>query len=143
MPHVLVAGRLHPAGLALLQGAPVSYDYVEAISEPSYQAHLPRAEAVVIRTQPMTAASIARAPNLRLVSRHGVGYDAVDVAALNARRIPLCIVGDVNSAGVAEHAMMLMLAASHRLIAADRATRTGNWGWRNGLQPMNCVAGAC
>lgn len=135
MPHLLVAGKLHPSGLALLKAAPgVSFDYVEDISEPSYQPYLAKAEAMVIRTQPMGAESIAKAPTLRLVSRHGVGYDAVNVAALNARGIPLCIVGDVNSTGVAEHAMMLILAASHRLIAADRATRAGDWKWRNGLQ---------
>lgn len=135
MPHLLIAGKLHPSGLALLDRAPgVSFDYVEDISEASYQPHLARAEGLVIRTQPLSAASIARAPGLRVVSRHGVGYDAVDVAALSARAIPLCIVGDVNSAGVAEHAMMLILAASHRLIAADRAVRQGPWGWRNGLQ---------
>lgn len=134
MPHLLVAGKLHPSGLDLLRQAPVTFDYVEEISEPSYQAHLPRADALVIRTQPLSAASIAKAPGLQIVSRHGVGYDAVDVPALNARGIPLCIVGDVNSSGVAEHAMMLILAATHRLIAADRATRRGDWAWRNGLQ---------
>jgi D-3-phosphoglycerate dehydrogenase len=134
MPHVLVAGKLHPSGLDLLQSAPVTFDYVEDISEASFRPHLPRAEALVIRTQPLTAASVAMAPGLQIVSRHGVGYDAVDVPALNARGIPLCIVGDVNSSGVAEHAMMLILAASHRLIAADRAARGGDWAWRNGLQ---------
>ena len=135
MPHLLVAGKLHPSGLDLLRSAPeVSFDYVEEISEPSYQAHLARADALVIRTQPLSAASIAKAPGLKIVSRHGVGYDAVDVPALNMRGIPLCIVGDVNSSGVAEHAMMLILAATHRLISADRATRTGDWAWRNGLQ---------
>ncbi|MDZ4088052.1 MAG: hydroxyacid dehydrogenase [Tabrizicola sp.] len=134
MPHLLVAGKLHPSGLDLLRSAPVTFDYVEEISEPSYQAHLPKADALVIRTQTLSAASIAKAPGLKIVSRHGVGYDAVDVPALNARGIPLCIVGDVNSSGVAEHAMMLILAATHRLIAADRATRDGNWSWRNGLQ---------
>lgn len=112
----------------------MTFDYVEEISEPSYQAYLPKADALVIRTQPLSAASIAKAPGLQIVSRHGVGYDAVDVPALNARGIPLCIVGDVNSSGVAEHAMMLVLAATHRLIAADRATRRGDWAWRNGLQ---------
>jgi D-3-phosphoglycerate dehydrogenase / 2-oxoglutarate reductase len=134
MPHLLIAGKLHPSGLELLRAAPVTYDYVEEISEPSYQPHLAKADGLVIRTQPLSAASIAKAPNLKIVSRHGVGYDAVDVPALNARGIPLCIVGDVNSSGVAEHAMMLILAATHRLVAADRATRAGNWGWRNGLQ---------
>jgi D-3-phosphoglycerate dehydrogenase / 2-oxoglutarate reductase len=135
MPHLLIAGKLHHSGLDLLrQARDVTFDYVEDISEASYQAYLPRADAMVIRTQPLGAASIARAAHLKIVSRHGVGYDAVDVSALTARSIPLCIVGDVNSAGVAEHAMMLILAASHRLIAADQATRDGNWGWRNGLQ---------
>jgi D-3-phosphoglycerate dehydrogenase / 2-oxoglutarate reductase len=135
MPHLLVAGKLHPSGLMLLRATPgVTFDYVEDISEASFQPYLDRAEGLVIRTQPLSAASIARAPKLKIVSRHGVGYDAVDVAALNARKLPLCIVGDVNSSGVAEHAMMLILAASHRLIAADRAVRHGPWGWRNGLQ---------
>ena len=134
MPHLLIAGKLHPSGIELLRAARVSYDYVEEISEPSYQPHLAKADGLVIRTQPLSAASIAKAPNLKIVSRHGVGYDAVDVPALNNRGIPLCIVGDVNSSGVAEHAMMLILAATHRLVAADRATRAGNWGWRNGLQ---------
>jgi D-3-phosphoglycerate dehydrogenase / 2-oxoglutarate reductase len=140
MPHLLVAGKLHPSGLDLLRSAPVTFDYVEEISEPSYQEFLPKADALVIRTQPLTSASIAKAPGLKIVSRHGVGYDAVDVPALNARGVPLCIVGDVNSSGVAEHAMMLILAATHRLIAADRATRSGDWAWRNGLQTRE-VAG--
>lgn len=141
MPHLLIAGKLHPSGLALLRAAEgVTFDYVEEISEPSYQAHLPKADGMVIRTQPLSAASVAQAPGLKIVSRHGVGYDAVDVAALNARKVPLCIVGDVNSSGVAEHAMMLILAATHRLIAADRATRGGDWGWRNGLQTQE-IAG--
>ncbi|MGL6210153.1 MAG: 3-phosphoglycerate dehydrogenase, partial [Paracoccaceae bacterium] len=92
MPHLLIAGKLHPSGLELLRAAPVTYDYVEEISEPSYQLHLAKADGLVIRTQPLSAASIAKAPNLKIVSRHGVGYDAVDMPALNSRGIPLCIV---------------------------------------------------
>ncbi len=52
----------------------------------------------------------------------------------NKRRIPLCIVGDVNSLSVAEHAMMLILACAKRLIRADRSVREGPWGWRNQLE---------
>ena len=141
MPHVVVAGILHPSGLALLADAPgVSFDHIEEISEPSYQRCLARADAVILRTQPMCAASVAMAPRLQIVSRHGVGYDAVDVAALNARAIPLCIVGDVNSVSVAEHAMMLILACAKQLIRADRAARTGPWVWRNRLEQTE-VAG--
>ncbi|MBC7738166.1 MAG: hydroxyacid dehydrogenase [Candidatus Saccharibacteria bacterium] len=130
-PHILVAGTLHAAGLAVLRQSGMTFDYVPEISESSYQPYLATADAIVIRTQPLTAASIVLAPRLQVVSRHGVGFDAVDIAALNARRIPLCIVGDVNSVSVAEHAMMLILACAKQLIRADRATRSGDWVWRN------------
>ncbi|MEO6298132.1 MAG: hydroxyacid dehydrogenase [Paracoccaceae bacterium] len=135
MPHIVVAGKLHDAGLALLQSAPnVTFGYTETISEPSYQPYLAHADALILRTQPLTAASIALAPQLKIVSRHGVGYDAVDMAALNLRNIPLCIVGDVNTVSVAEHAMMLILACTKQLIRADRSVRTGPWIWRNGFE---------
>ena len=88
----------------------ITFTHVEDISEASYQPWLALADGMVIRTQPMGAAGIARAARLQIVSRHGVGYDAVDLAALNARKIPLCIVGDVNAVSVAEHAMLLILA---------------------------------
>ncbi len=137
MPHILVAGKLHPSGLALLRQAPdLTWDYVEEISEDSYAPLIAKADGLVIRTQPMTAATIAQAERLRIVSRHGVGYDAVDVAALTARGIALCIVGDVNSVSVAEHAMMLMLAVAKRVTEADAAIRHGSWGWRNGLRAV-------
>ncbi|MFV2034150.1 MAG: hydroxyacid dehydrogenase [Halocynthiibacter sp.] len=136
MSHVLVAGKLHPSGVALLdQAEGVTYDYVEDISEESYAPLIGKAEGLVIRTQPLSAATVAKAENLRIVSRHGVGYDAVDVAALNARNIPLAIVGDVNSRAVAEHAMTLLLAATKRLLRYDAACRgTRPWNYRNSLE---------
>ena len=135
MPHVLVAGKLHPAGLAMLSAAPgITHIHIEEINEPSYAPLMLEADAVIIRTQPMSATTIAAGTRLKIVSRHGVGYDAVDVAALNARGIPLCIVGDVNSVSVAEHAMMLILACVKRLKRADDAVRHGPWTWRNRLE---------
>lgn len=136
MPHVLVAGKIHPAGLALLQAAPgVTFDLVEEVSEPSYAPLIGRADALVLRTQPLTAATLAQAGRLRIVSRHGVGFDAVDVAALDARGIALAVVGDINTVAVAEHALMMMLAAVKRALRADRAVRDpAQWGWRNRLE---------
>jgi D-3-phosphoglycerate dehydrogenase / 2-oxoglutarate reductase len=135
MPHVLIAGRLHPSGLALLNDtAGVTYDYVEDVAEQSYAPLIGKTDALVIRTQPLSAETVARAERLKIVSRHGVGYDAVDLNALNARRIPLCVVGDVNSASVAEHAMMLILACAKFLVRADRSMRGGLWDWRNKLE---------
>lgn len=132
MPHVLIAGKMHPAGLALIEAAPgFSFDYVEAITEASYAPRVGGADALILRTQPLTAQTVAQAARLKLVSRHGVGTDSVDIAALNARRIPLCVVGDANSQSVAEHAMMLLLACAKQALRADRAVRGGGWDWRN------------
>lgn len=132
MPHVLVAGKIHAAGLALLKAAPgVTFDYVEEVTTASYAPLIARADGLVIRTQPLTATEIDGAERLQIVSRHGVGYDAVDIAALNARGIPLAIVGDVNSQSVAEQTLMLMLALAKRTLAHDHAARSGNWGYRN------------
>ncbi len=130
--HVLVAGKIHAAGIALLkQRSGVVVDLVEAVTTDAYLPHLANADAILIRTQPMTAAEIALAPKLQIVSRHGVGFDAIDVQALNARKIPLAIVGDVNSRAVAEHTLMLMLTAARRTVAHHVASTNGNWNERN------------
>lgn len=135
MPHILVAGKIHEEGVALLKSTPgITFDLVNEVSLNSYAPLAGKADAILIRTQPMPASVIAEAKRLQIVSRHGVGYDAVDISALNARGIPLAIVGDVNSRAVAEHTLMLMLAAARCTVAHDIASRGGNWQVRNQFQ---------
>jgi D-3-phosphoglycerate dehydrogenase / 2-oxoglutarate reductase len=132
MPHVLVAGRVHPAGVALLKSTPgFTFDLVDDVTLAAFVPFIGTADALLLRTQPLAVETITKAPRLKIVSRHGVGYDAVDVAALTARKIPLAIVGDVNSRAVAEHTLALMLAAARKVVAHDAAVRKGNWGARN------------
>jgi D-3-phosphoglycerate dehydrogenase / 2-oxoglutarate reductase len=132
MPHVLVAGRIHDAGLDILRNTPgVTFDLVEDVSVESYAPLAPNADAILIRTQPLPRAVIESAGRLKIVSRHGVGFDAVDVDALTRRSIPLTIVGDVNSNSVAEHTMMLVLALAKRTIMYDLKTRASSWQYRN------------
>jgi D-3-phosphoglycerate dehydrogenase / 2-oxoglutarate reductase len=132
MPHVLIAGRIHSSGLALLKATPgFTFDLVDEVSAAAYLPLVDKADALLIRTQPLTAEVIAQAKHLKIVSRHGVGYDAVNVSALNARKIPLTIVGDVNSRSVAEQTLTLMLSTARRVIAYDAASRSGNWNERN------------
>ena len=135
MPRVLVAGMIHDSGLTLLKAEPdIELDHVETLDPNALDPFLSKAEAILVRTQPITADVVARCPALKIVSRHGVGYDSVDVAALTARSIPLTIVGDVIARSVAEHAMMLLLAASRRLPLYDAASRPGgDWGYRDSL----------
>ncbi len=140
MPHILVAGKLHPSGMALLEAAKgFTFDYVHEVSEPSYAALVDKADGLVIRTQPMTAATVARSRTLKIVSRHGVGYDAVHLPSLVERGIVLAVCGDVNSVAVAEHSMMLLLATVKQALRADRSVRSGNWAWRNLLQAQEVM----
>ncbi len=137
MPHVLIAGSIHGAGLELLRSAhDITFEVVESTSSEAYLPFVEQADAIVLRTQPMTAEVIRRAPRLRIVSRHGVGYDAVDVAALSQRGIPLTIVGDVNSRSVAEHAIMLLMAVAKKAVFYDARTRAGDWDARNRLDTV-------
>lgn len=70
--------------------------------------------AVTLRTTPCDRAFIEASPNLEVVARFGVGFDAVDVEALTERGIPLLIAGEANSRSVAEHAVYLMMALAKR-----------------------------
>ena len=135
MPHIVVAGPLHPSGRALLDRANgVTVTYISETSEASLAAEVAQADAVLLRTQPMTAPTIAKGGRLKIVSRHGVGYDAVDVNALSERGVALAVCGDVNSTTVAEHAAMMILATCKRLLRADASVRGGAWEWRNKLE---------
>ena len=118
MPHVLVAGKVHPSGIALLNAAhEVTFDYVEEISEPSYAPLVGKADGIVIRTQPLSAGTVDKAGRLRIVSRHGVGYDSVDLPALKIGQAVA-----VTPAGTVEP-----LKGIVRLIApeVDKASRLG------------------
>jgi D-3-phosphoglycerate dehydrogenase len=138
MTHVLVAGKLHPSGRKILDSAPgFTVKYIEEVSEPSYAPFIQDADALLIRTQPLSAATVARASRLKIVSRHGVGYDAIDVAALNERGTALAICGDVNSSSVAEHAVMMILAAAKQVLRADASVRHGPWAWRDNLESQD------
>ncbi|PIF15099.1 hydroxyacid dehydrogenase [Candidatus Pantoea floridensis] len=141
MPNILVAGKIHQAGIDILNSAPgFTVQLVHDVSVESYAPFMAEADALLIRTQPLTAKEIVAAKNLRVVSRHGVGYDSVDVAALTERNIPLTIVGNVNSLSVAEHTLSMLLALAKRLCYFDNSIREGEWNRRNSFSAVE-VAG--
>ncbi len=97
---------------------------------PAFHALLRDADGVALTSTPLRAADIDAAPRLRAVGRIGVGYDAVDVPALNRRRIPLMTCGTDNSPTVAEYALFMMLALCKRGAAMDALVRQGRWSER-------------
>jgi D-3-phosphoglycerate dehydrogenase len=138
MPRVLIAGRIHDDGMAILRARPDLVVEEMPDTEPAtFVRLLPAADALLIRTALLPREALVRADRLKVVSRHGVGYDNVPVDALTAKGIPLAVVGAVHSTSVAEHALFLMLAVAKRALAGDRAVRSGDWGARNRLDGID------
>ena len=134
MPRVLVVEPIHQSGLDILrQRSGITVEQLGQTNEATIAAGARQADAILIRTTRLSAEAIEGARQLKVVSRHGVGYDNIDLAALNARRIPLTVVGDVNAVSVAEHTFFLLLSAVKRGLAYDRAVREGRWSLRNSL----------
>ena len=75
----------------------------------------------------ITAQQLAYAHKVRLIQMLGVGYDRIDVDAAHARGIPVAISPDGTSSGVAEHAVLMMLALYKRLMDAHNALKEGRW----------------
>lgn len=85
------------------------------------------ADAVLARLGTVTRAVLAAAPRLRIVARHGVGVDAVDLAAATERGIVVTTTGSENAAAVAEYTFALLLALARHVVAADAGMRAGHW----------------
>ena len=133
MPHVVVAGPLHPSGRARLDAAKdVTVTYISVTSEKSLAAEISDADAVLLRTQPMTAPTIAKGERLKIVSRHGVGYDAVDTDACVARGIKVSHTPDVLNGEVANTTLLLMLAGLRNFRHDEAWARSGDWEAKGG-----------
>jgi D-3-phosphoglycerate dehydrogenase / 2-oxoglutarate reductase len=75
--------------------------------------------------------------DMKVVTRIGVGYDAVDVPALSRRKIPLMVAGTANSPSVAEQALFMMLTLAKRAVEMHSIVKDGKWGHRLGMLPYD------
>jgi D-3-phosphoglycerate dehydrogenase len=75
--------------------------------------------------------------DMKVVTRIGVGFDAVDVPALNRRKVPLMVAGTANSPSVAEQAMFMMLTLAKRAVEMHSMVKEGKWAHRLGILPYD------
>jgi len=75
--------------------------------------------------------------DMKVVTRIGVGYDAVDVPALSRRKVPLMVAGTANSPSVAEQALFMMLTLAKRANEMHAMVKDGTWGSRLGRLPFD------
>lgn len=90
------------------------------------------ADALLARTAKYPKEILEKMPNLKVIGRHGVGYDNIDMAYCNEKKIWVTITPTANSNAVAEHTIMLLLACARNLIAQNRSLLAGTgWTTRN------------
>jgi D-3-phosphoglycerate dehydrogenase len=75
--------------------------------------------------------------DMKVVTRIGVGFDAVDVPALSRRKVPLMVAGTANSPSVAEHALFMMLTLAKRAVEMHSCVKDNNWAARLGMLPYD------
>ena len=125
---IVIDGDIHPSALAVLEArADVDLVKVQLEDAAALAKAVAGANGILARSARITPELVASANGLQIVSRHGVGYDRVNIEALSARKIPLAVTGTANSPSVAEHAMMFMLACAKRLLPTDQRTRSGDF----------------
>jgi D-3-phosphoglycerate dehydrogenase len=129
---VLVVQPLHPTAIAMLDARPdIEYEVVTDLSEQNLLAHVADIDAMTLRDGHLPASVVEAAPRLKVISRHGVGYDNVPVAVCTARGIPVTLTVAANVISVAEHTMMLLLAAARAAIELDTSLRDGDFAVRS------------
>lgn len=130
-PLLAIVDPIHPEGVAILRAAG---EVVELFAPGADAARAwAMADGLVIRTSPLPAARIADCARLKVIGKHGVGVDNIDIAAASAAGIVVFNTPGANALAVAECAVALMLAvvkrlrAGHDLVAGGRFAERGPW----------------
>ena len=101
--------------------------YPTAISQADLLPLLADVSGIALSATPYRQTELDASPAMQVVARIGVGFDAVDIPALNARKIPLLTTGIANSTSVAEQAVFFIMAIAKRVTELDALVKEGRW----------------
>jgi len=126
--HVLLCGNvIAREGTELLEPVATLAQVGDYCTEAERIAAAREADALLVRTGAVTRALVEQCPRLKIVARHGVGYDAVDVPACTEHGVLVTITPNANATAVSEHALALMLACARKIPQADSTLKRGTW----------------
>ena len=131
---VLVIQPIHQAGIDLLKKNPnYEFEIFEDTNSKELQSKISQCDAISIRTAKLSEDFINKTENLKIISRHGVGYDNIDLKSSKKKNIALTITATANAVAVAEHVLFMLLNISKRKSMYDDAVKSGNFLDRNKL----------
>ena len=120
--------KIHENGIELLKkNKNFEFDIVENISKENLVKVLPKYDGITLRVAKIGPEILRNCNNLKVISRHGVGYDNVDIKTLKEKNIKLLITATANAVSVAEHVMYMILSLSKGLTQYDKMVRSGQF----------------
>ena len=134
MKKILVIQPIHEEGINLLKdNSDFEYEVVNNVDTEFLKSKIKDCDGISIRTAKLSGDVIEAANNLKIISRHGVGYDNIDLEVSKKKDITLAITATANAVAVAEHVMFMILNISKRGSMYDDTVKSGKFNERNKL----------
>ena len=130
---IAVIGTIHNDGLEILKKNDLEVFEITNLDIKSLKKNISDVDAIVVRTANLTSEILSVCKNLKIISRHGVGYDNIDIEYLKKNKIALAITGTSNAISVAEHVMTMFLYLAKKFYISDKLTKSGNFDQRNNI----------
>ena len=124
---IAIMGKIHPDGLDVFNKNNIENYEINNFDETDLAVKLSDVDGIVIRTASLNSKVLSKCKNLKIVSRHGVGYDNVDSNYLSNNRIALAITGTSNAVSVAEHVMTMFLYLTKKINLSNNLVKSGNF----------------
>ena len=130
---VAVLGIVDPKGLSFLKENEFKVIKIENFEIQNLRDKLENVDGILLRTTRLDKEILQHCDNLKIISRHGVGYDNVDLGFLNENKIALCITSTSNAVSVAEHVLSFFIYLTKKLSLSDSLVKEGNFEKRSEL----------
>ena len=128
MKKIAIIENIHIDGLMLLdKHSDYEYELISDTSENNLINKLPEFDGCTLRVSKLKESVLKYCPKLKVISRHGVGYDNVDLNYIKKKNISLLITAKANAVAVAEHVIYMMLSISKSINQYDNEVRLGNF----------------
>ena len=128
MKKIAIIEEIHEEGLKLFHNKKdFSYEIIKDTSENNLINVLPSFDGCSLRVSKLTSKIMSVCKNLKIISRHGVGYDNIDLDYIQKKNITLTITATANATAVSEHVMYMMLVLSKAKLTYDNEVRSGSF----------------
>ena len=128
MPKIAIVDKIHQDGINLLKNNPkFECEIIEDVSKKNLISKLPDFDGITLRRGKIDAEILEKCKKLKVISRHGVGFDNVDIKFLKKNNIKLLVTATTTSVSPAEHIMFMIINISKGMDFFDKAVRNGEF----------------